>query len=489
MVMVCPHSSYTTSGQGLSDRLGGELSELAHIKDENDYSMQPMKEEDNAKFTKMCRHFTVRGMSSKPGAAKVPNVPSDMLIRMEQWGVPKPAHVLPQYTEKVEKGPLKGLTIHSAAGWNTYHGVVFGQAECVGRRNGMEDRISIVPDMNKLVHHANEVRQEGILGSSGLRTARGLEDTPTKDGDDPLRIGYFGLFDGHNGDASSVMLAKELHLWVASTPEFLSDPVGGLADGFVACDESWVQRALAGSNTSGSTAIVLLVTSPSNPKSPRVELDDLQDGRVGDEEVSDDEGDGLLSNPCLYCANVGDSRAVLSRSGKAQRLSEDHKPTRPDELERIKEAGGWVVKNRLHGVLAVSRAFGDVDHKVMKALWGDADPNAPQNLHGDGSAGEKKSEAEHKEEQEEKGDPLIAEPEIMHEPIKEGDEFVVLACDGVWDVMTSDQVVCFVRHALLRHGDPEVAARELVKKAIELCTVDNVSVIVVCLQQEGPRQK
>ena len=65
----------------------------------------------------------------------------------------------------------------------------------------------------------------------------------------------------------------------------------------------------------------------------------------------------------LYCANVGDSRAVLCRSGVAVEMSYDHKPSRPDERQRIIEAGGTVIKNRLYGVLGVSRSFGDLRFK------------------------------------------------------------------------------------------------------------------------------
>ena len=160
--------------------------------------------------------------------------------------------------------------------------------------------------------------------------------------------------------------------------------------------------------------------------------------------------------PVLFCANVGDSRAVLSRGGRKVDLSFDHKVTRPDERARIEAAGGTIIKDRLHGVLAVSRAFGDAEHKIGlgSECWG----------------------------VEFTADPLSAVPEVTHEPLTVEDEFVVLACDGVWDVMTSQQVVNFVRHHLLEHRDAGVAARALVDKAIALGSIDNVSVQVVVFQ-------
>jgi protein phosphatase PTC1 len=65
----------------------------------------------------------------------------------------------------------------------------------------------------------------------------------------------------------------------------------------------------------------------------------------------------------LYCANVGDSKAVLCRSGVAVEMSYDHKPSRADERQRIIDAGGTVITNRLYGVLGVSRSFGDLRFK------------------------------------------------------------------------------------------------------------------------------
>lgn len=68
----------------------------------------------------------------------------------------------------------------------------------------------------------------------------------------------------------------------------------------------------------------------------------------------------------LFVANVGDSRTVLSRKRVAVRLSNDHKPSRPDEAQRIRDTGGFVIHGRIMGELAVSRAFGDSPFKSFE---------------------------------------------------------------------------------------------------------------------------
>ncbi|CAN0273937.1 unnamed protein product, partial [Ectocarpus sp. 13 AM-2016] len=71
----------------------------------------------------------------------------------------------------------------------------------------------------------------------------------------------------------------------------------------------------------------------------------------------------LVLGPRLYMANVGDSRTVLCRGGRVRMASNDHKPSRADEQERVQRAGGFVAHRRVMGELAVSRAFGDSEFK------------------------------------------------------------------------------------------------------------------------------
>lgn len=71
----------------------------------------------------------------------------------------------------------------------------------------------------------------------------------------------------------------------------------------------------------------------------------------------------LISKTEIYCANAGDSRAVLSKKGKAKELSSDHKPDNPSEKRRIERANGFVEESRVNGMLGLSRALGDFEYK------------------------------------------------------------------------------------------------------------------------------
>ena len=70
----------------------------------------------------------------------------------------------------------------------------------------------------------------------------------------------------------------------------------------------------------------------------------------------------------LYVANVGDSRCVLSYGELTKPLTRDHKPTDPEEAERIYDAGGYIEDGRTNGSLALSRAIGDLKYKQVRSL-------------------------------------------------------------------------------------------------------------------------
>ncbi|KAJ7346620.1 phosphatase 2C-domain-containing protein [Mycena albidolilacea] len=137
----------------------------------------------------------------------------------------------------------------------------------------------------------------------------------------------------------------------------------------------------------------------------------------------------------LYSANAGDARGVLCRAGKAVRLTYDHKGSDKQEAKRITDAGGFVMSGRVNGVLAVTRSLGDSSMKEFVV-----------------------------------GSPYTTETELCDE-----DEFLILACDGLWDV-TSDQAAVDLIHGV---EDAQTASDTLMKDALANHTSDNITVLVI----------
>jgi len=166
----------------------------------------------------------------------------------------------------------------------------------------------------------------------------------------------------------------------------------------------------------------------------------------------------------IISVNIGDSRAVLSRNSIAIDLTTDHKPNDPNEKQRIEHLGGEVQwcglvdahgnpvldtgVYRINGNLAVSRAIGDRSEYPF----------------------------------------ITAEPDMKLFPIlSEYDEFIVIASDGLYDVMSSQDVVSFLHKCLAdlggRSTDQDVLAKVLAEEAILRGSLDNVTVIIIWLKK------
>ncbi|KAI0170831.1 protein phosphatase 2C [Pestalotiopsis sp. NC0098] len=137
---------------------------------------------------------------------------------------------------------------------------------------------------------------------------------------------------------------------------------------------------------------------------------------------------GLITDDKIYIANAGDSRSVLGVKGRAKPLSFDHKPQNEGEKSRITAAGGFVDFGRVNGNLALSRAIGDFEFKKSAEL-------APEQQI------------------------VTAYPDVVVHDLSDDDEFLVIACDGIWDCQSSQAVVEFVRRG--------VAAKQELEKICE----------------------
>ncbi|KAK9831289.1 hypothetical protein WJX74_010677 [Apatococcus lobatus] len=216
-------------------------------------------------------------------------------------------------------------------------------------------------------------------------------------------VGLFGVFDGHGGPNAAEFVEKTLFDCLMRNHKFSSDLSTAVVEAFVDTDKQYLQVDDGTNRDDGCTAVT-----------------------------------AVLVKQHLVVANVGDSRAVLSRRGKAVSMSEDHKPNRPDERQRIESAGGvvvWAGTWRVGGVLAVSRAFGD---RMLKKY-------------------------------------VVAIPDIKEEALASHDEFIIMASDGLWDVIENQEAVDFVRDV----KDAEKAARKLTDEAYCRGSNDNISCVVV----------
>lgn len=136
----------------------------------------------------------------------------------------------------------------------------------------------------------------------------------------------------------------------------------------------------------------------------------------------------------IFVANAGDSRAVICRDGVALALSHDHKPGHATERARIIAAGGCLSEiggiTRVNGNLNLSRAIGDLRYKMNASL-------------------EKKDQI------------ITAEPDVESTELLQEDSFLVLACDGIWDVMENQEVVDFIKQRLDGGDHPTLIASQL----------------------------
>ncbi|XP_019168244.1 PREDICTED: probable protein phosphatase 2C 24 [Ipomoea nil] len=290
----------------------------------------------------------------------------------------------------------------------------YGMASVCGRRRDMEDAVAVHPWFCRMDRENNN------------------------------ELHYFAVYDGHGCSHVAMKCKERLHELVKEElekKETSADWKQAMEQSFSRMDKeviAWNESVVRGScrcelqtpecDAVGSTAVVAIVTPDK-----------------------------------IIVANCGDSRAVLCRNGKAIPLSNDHKPDRPDELNRIQEAGGRVIYwegPRVLGVLSMSRAIGD---NYLKPY-------------------------------------VICEPEVTITDRTPEDDCIILGSDGLWDVVSNDTACGVARMCLngkkRRSSSPEKdvgidnsdkvcsdASMLLTKLALARRSSDNVSVVVVDLKK------
>ncbi|KAL4282939.1 hypothetical protein GQ457_16G011870 [Hibiscus cannabinus] len=222
---------------------------------------------------------------------------------------------------------------------------------------------------------------------------------------------FFGVFDGHGGAKASEFAAQKLEKNILDEVVRIKDETTvkeAVKEGYLKTDAEFFKEDAAG----GTCCVT-----------------------------------ALIRNRNLVVSNAGDCRAVLSRGGAAEALTTDHRPSREDERNRIRNLGGYVDLCRgvwrVHGSLAVSRGIGD--HHLKP--W------------------------------------VIAEPDTMIVSIKPDCEFLILASDGLWDKVSNQEAVDIARPSCvgIDKTNPLFACKKLVDLSVSRGSSDDISVMLIQL--------
>lgn len=299
------------------------------------------------------------------------------------------------------------------------------------------------------VHDGEEVVASQLLAHT--ESWQGKKDTQEDRYIQSVRMGKlgtaYGVFDGHGGVHAAEYVGKHLPKAVANCyhqrgGNGKKDKVDGkrllaaMEDAFPMTDRELLQQARRKGSKDGTTALLVLVAGS--------QVEDLT----------------------LFVSHVGDCRAVLCRGSTAVRLTQDHRPDRKDEQRRIKEAGGGVFQ--VAGIWRCTDAKGAARALDSRAAFTENDSNLYLSCSRTLGDPELKLNPER---------PILSNvPDISSLRLEEKDLLVVLACDGVWDVLSDQRVVDL---ALEHWGNPQAAAAAIVRKALSAGSQDNLTAQVI----------
>ncbi|KAG6830131.1 hypothetical protein H0H87_009029 [Tephrocybe sp. NHM501043] len=254
---------------------------------------------------------------------------------------------------------------------------------------------------------------------------------------------FFAVYDGHGGGTVAKFAGANVHKRLVQEETYKQGHYdAAMKRAFLGTDEDLLANPAHTRDPSGCTAVAALVAT---------------DGKI-------------------YVANAGDSRSVIGVKGEVKALSFDHKPTSETEKERIHGAGGYIEYGRVNGNLALSRALGDFEFKKNYSL------------------GPEKQI-------------ITADPDVTVHEISEDDEFLVLACDGafllgftgvfshvhasilgIWDCLSSQQVVDFVRREVAQGKELAEICENMCEHCLAPDTTsgagvgcDNMTVMVIAI--------
>lgn len=321
----------------------------------------------------------------------------------------------------------------------------YGISEAIGARPTMEDRTIVV---QSLLYEP----QHGYYKNEPKDTLQELAMTT-----------FAAVFDGHGGDECSNYLVDTL-------PHQIREHMYAERSALTAAIES--SRSMARPEQATEDAASELMRKILKKAYLKTDKDFITPKNAP--QSGSTAATLIIMGRRLFAANVGDSRVVLCRTGgQCVELTSDHKPSRPDEAARVRAAGGFILHKRVMGELAITRAFGDKSFKMgIKAMLEDEADEIARGLGENSDAKDLTA-------------PLVsAEPEIASLVMSHSDEFLLLACDGLFDVFRSQDAIALARQELIAHrGEPAEVARILSDQAIRVRrSRDNVSILIIVLR-------
>jgi len=259
------------------------------------------------------------------------------------------------------------------------------------------------------------VKEYGIFFDQNWQHRRKMEDAHfIQDGfaEDPNN-GFFAIYDGHGGKEAAVFssnnLHKILHEQLKQEEDAFSKPesvLKHLKKTFELTDQRMKESGVPSHH--GCTAVVCLITGKNDQRN-------------------------------LFAANVGDTRAILCRDGKALRITQDHTVSNEQESKRIQDKGGFIMNGRVNGQIIITRSLGD---HLMK-------------------------------------DYITSDPYVYFTKLGETDSYLILACDGLWDVVDDQKAVDFILEN--SSNDTSVISKKLIALALKEGSTDNLTVSVIKL--------
>ena len=243
----------------------------------------------------------------------------------------------------------------------------------------------------------------------------------------PMHFSYFAIFDGHSGNEVALFLSKYLHKILSKNltnlkitnndiETYNNNIISSIKKTFEIVDEEIINN-ITYSKDVGSTGTVILLYKIKN----------------------EDKNNGF--SRYMVCANIGDSRGYILTKNNFNEIKKDHKCNDVKEVERIKKNGGIIFSNRVYGTLMITRSFGD---KEMKKYG------------------------------------VISTPDCFCHKIREEDLYIVIASDGVWDVVSEEEMMQMGGEKY----SSDVFSKKIVNLAIDRGTRDNISCIVIKLNKD-----